>query len=102
MIPESHGRLHGQLCQEFMACQQVALLAWFKDNHREIYDNIKYVLSIKDYVRFRLTKEAYSEATDISGSGLMDVRNARFDKTILEELGIQEIYGQAAAFKVFL
>ncbi|CUX29673.1 FGGY-family carbohydrate kinase [Clostridium sp. C105KSO13] len=87
-----HAKLHGQLCQEFMACQQVALLAWFKDNQREIYDNIKYVFSVKDYVRFRLTREAYSEATDISGSGLMDVRSAQFDKTILEELGIQETY----------
>lgn len=34
----------------------------------------------------------YSEATDISGSGLMDVKNARFDRDILEKLGIGEAY----------
>lgn len=91
--------LHDRLCQEFMACQQVSLLAWFKDNHRDIYDNIKYVFSVKDYIRFRLTGEAYSEATDISGSGLMDVKNARFDKEILEKLGIGEVYEKLAPIK---
>ena len=87
-----HAKLHDRLCQEFMACQQVSLLAWFKDHHRDIYDNIQYVFSVKDYVRFRLTGEAYSEATDISGSGLMNVRDARFDQDMLAELGIPEVY----------
>jgi len=94
-----HAGLHDQICQEFMACQQVSLLAWFKDNHRDIYDNIKYVFSVKDYVRFRLTGEAYCEATDISGSGLMDVKNARFDKEILEKLGIGEVYEKLAPIR---
>ncbi|MBA4698061.1 MAG: carbohydrate kinase [Ruminococcus sp.] len=91
--------LHDQLCQEFMACQQVALLAWFKDHHKDVYDNIKYVFSVKDYIRFRLTGEAYSEATDISGSGLMDVKNARFDQDILDKLGIGEVYEKLAPIK---
>lgn len=94
-----HKQLHDRLCQEFMACQQVSLLAWFKDHHREIYDNIQYVFSVKDYVRFRLTGEAYCEATDISGSGLMDVKNARFDRSILECLGIGEVYDKLAPIR---
>lgn len=94
-----HAELHDQICQEFMACQQVSLLAWFKDHHKEIYDNIEYVFSVKDYIRFRLTGEAYCEATDISGSGLMDVKNARFDKEILEKLGIGEVYEKLAPIK---
>lgn len=88
--------LRGQLCQELMACQQVALLAWFKEHHRDVYDNIKYVFSVKDYIRYRLTGEAYSEATDISGSGLMDVKHAQFDREILEKLGIGEVYEKLA------
>ena len=43
-------------------------------------------------MRFRLTREAYTEPKDISGSGLMDVKNARFDRDILEKLGIGEAY----------
>lgn len=95
----THAALHEQLCQEFMACQQAALLAWLKDHHRDVYDNIQYVFSVKDYVRFRLTGEAYCEATDISGSGLMDVKNARFDKEMLEKLGIGEVYDKLAPIK---
>lgn len=94
-----HEQIHPQICQEFMACQQVSLLAWFKDHHRDIYDNIQYVFSVKDYVRFRLTGEAYCEATDISGSGLMDVKNARFDRELLEKLGIGEVYEKLAPVK---
>lgn len=62
--------IHERLCQELMACQQVSLLAWMKEHQREVYDNIQYVFSVKDYIRFRLTGEAYCEATDISGSDL--------------------------------
>jgi len=94
-----YDKLHDRLCQEFMACQQVSLLAWMKDNHKDVYDNIQYVFSVKDYVRYRLTGEAYCEATDISGSGLMNVRDARFDKEILEELGIGEVYDMLAPIK---
>lgn len=91
--------IHDQICQELMACQQVSLLAWMKDHEREIYDNIRYVFSVKDYIRFRLTGEAFSEATDISGSGLMDVKHARFDREILEKLGIGEVYEKLAPLK---
>lgn len=91
--------LKEQLCQKIIPCQQVSLLAWFKDYHREIYDNIQYVFSVKDYIRFRLTGEAYSEATDISGSGLMDVKHVCFDREILEKLGIEEIYEKLAPIK---
>lgn len=85
-------KLYPQLCQQLMPCQQVSLLAWMKDHERKAYDNIAYVFSVKDYIRFRLTGEARSEATDISGSGLMDIRNVRFDKEMLEVFGIGEMY----------
>lgn len=95
----TYKELHDRLCQELMACQQVSLLAWLKDHHREVYDNIRYVFSVKDYVRFRLTGEAYCEATDISGSGLMDVKHAEFDQGMLERLGIGEVYHKLAPLK---
>ena len=95
----THKKIYEKTCQDIMACQQVSLLAWFKDHHRDVYDNIQWVFSVKDYIRFRLTGEAYCEATDISGSGLMDVKNARFDKEILDTLGIGEVYDKLAPIK---
>lgn len=95
----TYEKIRPQICQDLMACQQVSLLAWFKDNHREVYDNIQWVFSVKDYIRFRLTGEAYCEATDISGSGLMDVKNSRFDQALLVNLGIEEVYEKLAPLK---
>lgn len=92
-------KLYPQLCQQLIACQQASLLAWMKDHERAVYDSIQYVFSVKDYIRYRLTGEAYCEATDISGSGLMDVKNARFDKDLLETLGIGEVYEKLAPLR---
>jgi L-xylulokinase len=86
------GALYPRLCQQIMPCQPVSILAWMKDHDRPVYDKIQWAFSVKDYIRFRLTGEAWSEATDISGSGLMNVRDARFDGDMLESLGIGEAY----------
>jgi L-xylulokinase len=84
--------IYPRLCQQLMACQPVALLAWMKEHKREVYDSIQWVFSVTDYIRFRLTGEVWSEATNISGSGLMNIRDVRFDKDMLENLGIGEVY----------
>lgn len=99
---ESEGvweRLYPQLCQKLIPSQQAALLAWLKDHERDVYDSIQWVFSVKDYIRYRLTGEAFCELTDISGSGLMDVRNACYDRELLEALGIGEVYEKLAPLK---
>lgn len=83
-------RLYPQLCQKQLACQPSALLAWMKEHEPEVYQNIRWVFSIKDYIRFRLTGIAHSERTDLSGSGLMDVSRGQIDPALLEALGIAE------------
>jgi L-xylulokinase len=85
-----HAKLYDRLCQQLMACQQVSLLAWLKEHERKTYDNIKWAFSVIDYIRFRLTGEAHSEATNISGSGLINVRDACVDADVLDALGIPE------------
>ncbi len=92
-------KLYPKLCQQLVACQQVSLLAWLKDHEPDIYSNIMWVFSVKDYIRFRLTGEAWSEATDISSSGLMNLQSAGFDAEMLEVLGIPEIYSRLAPLK---
>jgi len=83
--------LYPRLCQEPMACQPVSLLAWMKDNNRTVYDSIQWVFSVTDYIRFRLSGEAWSEVTNISGSGLMNVRDGIIDEEILRDFGIPEV-----------
>jgi L-xylulokinase len=92
-------KFYDRTCQKILASQQISLLAWLKDNERAAYDNIDRVFSVKDYIRFRLTGEAYSEATDFSGSGLMNIRDARFDRDMLEAFGIGEVFDKLAPVK---
>lgn len=87
-------RLRAKLLQRILPGHPVAILAWMKDERPDAYDAIKYAFSAKDYIRFRLTGEAFGEMTDMSGSGLMDVANARLDREIPEAFGIGEAYGK--------
>ncbi|MFA9381079.1 MAG: FGGY-family carbohydrate kinase [Acetanaerobacterium sp.] len=91
--------IYPKLCQQLIPCQQASLLAWMKDHERAVYDHTEWVFSVKDYIRFRLTGEAYCEVTDISGSGLMDVRHARFDQELLDALGISEVFNKLAPLR---
>lgn len=85
-------RTFDRTCQTILACQPVSLLAWFKDHRPGVVESTRWVFEVKDYIRFRLTGEARAEATDYSGSGLMNVRDARFDRALLEEFGLGHIH----------
>lgn len=78
--------------QRILASQPPSILNWFKDNKPEIIDNIKWIFEAKDYIRFKLTGEAYAEITDYSGSGLMNIKDKRFDAELLEYYGLADLY----------
>jgi len=84
--------IYGQTCQKLLACQQASLLAWRKDHEPDTYNNIQWVFSIKDYLRFRLTGQAFAEMSDMSGTSLMNILTQDYDRSILEKLGIPEVY----------
>ena len=79
-------------CQHIMACQPICLLAWIRDNEPTAINNIKWIFECKDYVRFRLTGEARAEITDYSGTGLMNLHTASFDKDLLKLFGIENLW----------
>ena len=54
-------KVYEKTYQDILACQPVSLLAWLKDNCPEVIENTKYVFAVKDYVRYRMTGEAYAE-----------------------------------------
>lgn len=92
-------RNYPKLCQNIMASQQLSLLAWMKDHRPDVYEDIRWVFSVKDYLRFRFTGEAYCEATDISGSGLLNVRDKQFDRDMLADFGIGEMFNCLAPLR---
>jgi L-xylulokinase len=81
-----------KLCQQIMACQPLSLLAWMKEHDKTVYDNIRYAFPSADYIRFRLSGKAFLEATLISGSGLINVRDAAYDREMLASFGIEEVF----------
>ena len=74
--------------QTILACQPVALLAWLRDNDPQVLKNTKYIFHVKDYIRYKLTGEAYAEFTDSSGSNLVDLNTKRYEKKLLNCFGI--------------
>lgn len=88
------GRVYLKTAQKVLACQPVSLLRWLKDNRRGVYDRIRWVLSVKDYIRFCLTDTVNAEHTDISGTNLLNLRTRSYDDALLDEFGIPEIKGK--------
>ncbi len=85
-------RIYEKTAQKIMACQPAALLRWFKDNNREVYDKIGYVLSVKDFIRYTLCGEIFAEYTDVSGTNLLNLKTREYDRELLREFGIEEMY----------
>ena len=77
--------------QSIWPAQPNALLAWLKDNEPEAIEKTQWVLMCKDFIRLRLTGEAYAELTDMSGTSLMNVGTAQYDADVLEAFGIPEM-----------
>ncbi len=75
--------------QSLWAGQPPALLAWLRDHRPEVLRNTRWIFTCKDYLRHRLTGEAWAELTDLSGSSLMNVRDVTQDRALLAEYGLE-------------
>lgn len=85
--------------QEILASQPVSILAWFKEHHPEVLENTSYIFAVKDYIRYRLTGEAYAEYTDFSGANLVNLHTKEYDKELLALFGLDEIYEKLPPLK---
>jgi len=85
-------RVFSRTFQKILACQPVSLLRWLKDHRPADVEGVQWIFAVKDYIRFRLTGEAFAEKTDYSGSNMMDLSEARFDRALLGEFGLEEFF----------
>lgn len=85
--------------QEVLYMQPVCLLAWLKDNAPKTYASIRYVFSVNDYVRFRMTGEAYADATIASGGNLVNLQTGAYDRDLMAAFGIPEAYDMLPPLK---
>ena len=77
--------------QSLWSAQPAPLLAWMRDHEPDLFCNIGTVFVVKDFIRYCLTGEIRAEITDMSGTGLMNVVDGKYDNAVLEAYGLPEI-----------
>lgn len=92
-------KVYQKTYQDILACQPVSILAWMRDNEPEALKKTKYIFAVKDYIRYKLTGEAYAEYTDFSGGNLINLTTHDYDKELLTYFGLEEIWEKLPPLK---
>jgi len=86
----SGARIHALCLQQPWPAQTPVLLAWFKQNRPDIYQQAGRVLLCKDYIGHCLTGEHVSEISDMSACGLLRMPDCSYDDELLALYGISD------------
>ncbi len=73
--------------------QTPTLLAWLKRHRPELFQRIGTVFFSKDFVVNRLTGNRVSEVSDMSGAGLLDLAQRRYDSALMDAYGLGDCMG---------
>jgi sugar (pentulose or hexulose) kinase len=65
-----------------------ARLKWFQANRPEVYERIDTVLTISDWIVYRLSGERVGEASCMSDSGLMDIHEVAWSAHLIDRLDL--------------
>lgn len=84
-------QVYHKTLQKVLASQAPALLAWLKRYEPDCYDSIAAILSVKDFIRYKLTDEIFAEFTDSSGNSLVNLETRAYDDEILPLFGLSEL-----------
>ena len=63
-------------------------LLWIKKHEAEAFSRVAHILLAKDYIRYKLTGEYATDASDASGMQLLDIRRRTWSKEVCQALGI--------------
>lgn len=67
---------------------QLPKLLWLKNQHPELYRRLYKVLLPKDYLAFLLTGALFTEYSDASGVGALNLAEKRWDTEVLQALSL--------------
>lgn len=65
-------------------------ILWMRDHEPELYDKIRHVLLPKDFILLRLTGTHSIDASDASGTSLLDLKSRDWSDPLLEKLQIEK------------
>lgn len=87
-----HDRLIGITANPALTGFTASKILWVRNHEPENYARCRHILLPKDYVRFRLTGEYATDASDASGMQLLDIANRCWSDEILEKLEIDKSF----------
>jgi len=62
-------------------------ILWVKKNEPEVFSAIDKIVLPKDYIRYKLSSEFFTDVSDASGTSLLDVGNRQWSAEMLDALG---------------
>jgi xylulokinase len=77
-------RLIQLTCNPALPNFTITKLLWIRENEPEKWEQVRYVLLPKDYVRFRLTGDRGMDMADASGTLMLDVAHRRWSQEVLQ------------------
>jgi L-xylulokinase len=85
-------KIHPRAMQALFSAHMVCEIAWMKENRPEALDRTRWVFTVLDWVRYRLTGEAHGEMTTLSGGGVVNIGKCSYDRELMELMGIGPVY----------
>lgn len=84
-------RIHPMNMQALWPALSLCVMAWLRDHEPESLEKAKWFFNVKDYIRFKLTGEAYLEYSDATGCGLLNTRDRKIDPDMLDIAGLRMV-----------
>lgn len=65
-------------------------ILWFKRHEKELFDKTKIILTVKDYINYKLTGVLSSEPTDAGNMLLIDYKTRQWNNVLMEKLELPQ------------
>ena len=84
--------VHPIHANQLWASSPPVLMRWFKDAEPGIYDRIRHICFVKDFIKLKLTGELSTDRTDVTGGALGRTSDGEYEREILQLYGIPEVF----------
>lgn len=88
--PDFETKILPKTLQSMWGGNPATLLSWLDEYEPDMLEKTKYIFMGKDFIRYKLTGEAFLELTDISSAGIINVRDGIADDDIFAFFGLEE------------
>lgn len=93
---ELRARFGDETCYEvtgqvsFEACWPAAKILWIKQNEPQIWEKVRHILLLEDYIIYLLTGKFVAEGSLLTSTEYWDIRTKKYWPEMLEYIGIHE------------